>query len=253
MKTENTSSPLKIATLIAAIFFSITACAGSANQPDPSTTSSICSNNLFPVKQGATWTYSSTGGPNGDFNFTDTITEIRADGFTLTSQPPNLSYKQEWLCTTDGLSVLQLSGGTTGSISTQNITAQFTTLQTTGVSLPRDITPGMKWQYDMQMEGSVPMPGEQTQSPVTFSLAMQELGKETITIPAGTFNADKIQAAFVVQINADFQGSTVPYTINGSSIVWYAPGVGYIKSIENVDFSGTPFTSTTELLSYNIP
>jgi hypothetical protein len=45
----------------------------------------------------------------------------------------------------------------------------------------------------------------------------------------------------------------VPISINASSMVWYAPGVGFIKSIENSDFGGTPYTSTTELQSYIIP
>jgi hypothetical protein len=82
---------------------------------------------------------------------------------------------------------------------------------------------------------------------------MQEMGKETVTVPAGTFEAVKFQATSLVQITADFQGLQVPVTMNGTSLIWYAPGVGYIKSVENSDFSGTPFTSTTELQSYSLP
>jgi hypothetical protein len=147
----------------------------------------------------------------------------------------------------------QLGGGTTASVSMQNMISDFKTLEVNGLSLPKEITSGMQWTYVLSMEGSVAMPGENTQSPGVFNLTMQELGKESITVPAGTFEATKIQATFNAQIDVDFQGSPVPYTVNGSSIVWYAPGVGFIKSIENIDFSGTTFTSNTELQSYSIP
>ena len=46
---------------------------------------SDCNNALFPIKLGASWTYFSSGGPNGDFTYTDTITEFQSGSFTLTS------------------------------------------------------------------------------------------------------------------------------------------------------------------------
>lgn len=213
-----------------------------------------CKNNFLPIVSGATWNYFSMGGPNGDFAYTDTITEVNADTFILRSQFPQLSLSQKWFCSKDGLLALQLGGGTSASVSMQNMISDFKTIHVSGVSLPHTISPGMQWQYELQMEGSVATPGETTtQSPGTFKLAMQEMGNETITVAAGTFESVKIQATFEAQINVDFQGSLVPYTVNGSSIVWYAPGVGFVKSIENIEFSGTPFTSTTELQSYTIP
>lgn len=252
--------------LILASLVFITACNGSnessvvpiptimpANKSSQNAANEYCDNPLFPIKNNASWTYSSRGGPNGDFSYTDTITEIHPEGFVLTSQFPTLTLTQEWLCTPEGYIARQLGGGTTASVSMQNMITDFKTLQVSGLSLPRVIIPGMQWQYILTMQGSVAMPGEQTQSPGTFSLDMQEVGSEPIIIPAGTFQATKIQAAFNANIDVDFQGSLVRYTINGSSVLWYAPGIGFVKSIENIDFSGTTFTSTTELQSYKIP
>ncbi len=212
-----------------------------------------CENELLPVVQGASWVYSSIGGPNGDFTYKDTISETHAGGFTLTSDFPNQSVNQTWVCTPDGLIAYQLGGGTTASVSMQNMISGFTTIEVNGLSLPALVTPGQTWNYNLTMEGSIETPGGAVQSPGTFKLDMQELGKESITVPAGTFEATRIQATFNAQISVDFQGSPVPYMVNGTSIVWYAPGVGYIKSIENIDFSGTTFTSTTELQTYSIP
>lgn len=222
--------------------------------PGISTNSGLCQNDLFPVKPGATWTYLSTGGPGGDFAYTNSITEVRENGFILSAAFADLTRTQEWSCEPGGLKALQLGGDSIAGISTQTMTAEFTTIAAEGLSLPREITPGMQWQFNLGLEGSVAMPGEQqTQSTGAYSVAMQALGRESVTVPAGTFEAVKIQATTTVQLNADFQGVPVPITANVSSILWFAPGVGFIKSIENSDFSGSPYTATTELQTYTIP
>jgi hypothetical protein len=228
-----------------------TACTTSGVSSGPSGT---CDNALYPVKQDATWTYASTGGPNGSFTYTDTITNVRADGFTLLSQFADVTRAQEWRCEADGLKALQIGGGSAAGISTQGITAAFTTLEVTGISLPREITPGMQWQYGLKMLGTLAMPGDQ-QSPSngTYSVNLQEMGQETITVPAGVFETVRFQANSNVDIMTDFQGVQVPVKYTGVTLIWYAPGVGYVKSVENGDFSGTVFSVTTELQSYRIP
>jgi hypothetical protein len=219
-----------------------------------SSTSEFCNNPLLPVRQGASWVYSSTGGPIGDLIYTDTITEVHADGFTITSQFTDGSRPQAWRCTADGLLALQPGGSTAAGISTQGMTAEFTTVDITGLSLPKTITDGQQWQFNMTMQGTIAMPGEQqSQSSGTYAVEMQALGRETVTVPAGTFDAVKIQANSKVNVNTDFQGTSLPITFDGTSILWYAPNVGYIKSIENGNFSGTTFTTTTELQTYQIP
>jgi len=179
---------------------------------------------------------------------------VSVDGFTLTSQFDGVSRAQEWHCGQDGLQALQIGGGSAAGISTQGITAEFMTSDVTGISLPREITSGMQWQYDLKMQGTMAMPGDQ-QSPSsgTYSVTMQEMGRESVTVPAGTFETVKLQANSNVDIMTDFQGIQVPVKYTGITLIWYAPGVGYIKSVENGDFGGTVFSVTTELQSYQIP
>jgi hypothetical protein len=225
------------------------------SEPNTSPTlSELCDNALYPTTQGAAWVYTSIGGPSGSFNYTNSITEERADGFTLTSQFPDLTRTQEWACQPDGLKALQLGGGSAAGISIQGMTAELTTSEITGISLPKDITLGMQWQYSVALQGTVAMPGDQqSQSNGTYSVTMKELGKETVTVPAGTFEAIKIQSNSAVDIIATFEGIEVPVKFNGTTITWYAPGVGYVKSVENGDFGGTAFSAATELQSYSIP
>lgn len=217
-------------------------------------TGGSCDNPLYPVRQGASWAYINSGGPNGTFVYSDTISAVRAGGFTITSQFANLTRTQEWSCELDGLKALELGGGTTASITAQGMTAEFTTSDITGISLPLNITSGLQWQYNLKIQGSIPMPNEQQiQSDGTYSIIMQEIGVETVTVPAGTFDTVKIQASSTVEILVPFGNENVPMKYSGTSITWYAPGVGYVKSIENWDLGSTPYTATTELQTYVIP
>ena len=245
------------------ILVTLSACTGSGMK-DPQvsppfteqspTTSGLCNNVLYPIKQDATWTYASTGGPGGSFTYTDTITSTRADGFTITSQFADLTRTQEWTCQADGLIALQLGGGTAAGISTLGMTAAFTTSEVTGISLPKEVTAGMQWNYSLKMQGTMAMPGDQqAQSNGAYSVIMQEVGTESITVPVGVFEATKIQANSTIDIITIFEGIEVPIRFNGITISWYVPGIGFVKSVENGDFGGTTFSATTELQSYNVP
>lgn len=260
--------PAIIIFLIGLLATSLTACGtNSANSPevvlpilqtsDPNlspTTSELCDNALYPVKQGASWVYASTGGPSGSFNYINSITEARTDGFTLTSQFADATRAQEWACQPDGLKALQLGGGSAAGISIQGMTTSLTTSDVTGLSLPRAIDPGAQWQYSLALQGTVVMP-DNPQAPANgvYSVTMQALGSETVTVPAGTFEAVKIQSTSTVDIISAFAGKETPIKFNGTTITWYAPGIGYVKSVENGDFGGTAFSATTELQSYSIP
>jgi len=260
--------PAIILFLISLLLATLTAC--SANSTDNSevvlpvlqtsnpggspTSNGICGNVLYPTAQGATWVYTSAGGPSGTFNYTNSITQARADGFTLTSQFTNIARTQEWSCQPDGLKAIQLGGGSAAGISIQEMTASLTASEVTGVSLPKDVTSGMQWQYSLALQGTVAMLGDpQAPAKGTYTAVMQQMGSETITVPAGTFEAIKIQSNSTVDIISTFAGNELPIKFNGTTITWYAPGVGYIKSVENGDFGGEAFSATTELQSYSIP
>ncbi|HUM28278.1 MAG TPA: hypothetical protein PKN81_18705, partial [Anaerolineales bacterium] len=129
-----------------------------------------------------------------------------------------------------------------------------TTIEINGISLPKEVTPGMQWAYSLKMQGTMAMPGDQqAQSSGVYSVTTQEIGRETITVPAGTFEAVKLQSNSTIDIVTSFEGIDVPIKFNGTTISWYVPGVGFVKSVENGDFGGTTFAATTELQSYNIP
>lgn len=212
-----------------------------------------CTNPFYPVVKGATWNYASTGNPAGTFNYTDTITDSRPDGFTLTSQFINLTRKQEWSCKPEGLQALQLGSGS-AALSTTDLSTDFKTVTVNGVTLPANIKTGEKWNYELNSKGSATLQNGQTsESTNSVKMNAEAIGAESVTVPAGTFNAIKVQVDSTLNVNATLQGTTIPFTITSKTTRWYAPGVGWIKTVESSDFGGTPTTSTTELQSYKIP
>jgi hypothetical protein len=260
--------PAIIIFFIVPLLTSLTACgAGKENNPgvvlpiiqtSEQNTSPIsnglCNNALYPITQGAAWVYTSTGELNESFNYTNSISSVRADGFTLISQFTDVTRTQEWSCQPDGLKALQLGGGSAVGILIQGMTAELTTSEVTGISLPKSITSGMQWQYSLALHGTVVMPGDpQAPAKGIYSVIMQEMGSETVTVPAGTFEAIKIQSNSTIDIISTFAGTEVPIKFNGTTIAWYVPGIGYVKSVENGDFGGDAFSATTELQSYSIP
>src|SRR5215211_1728484 len=94
----------------------------------------LCTNVYYPVREGATWIYKSTGGPAGEYSFTDTITSIREDGFTLSTQIGDMARTQEWTCSAEGLTALQLGGAPAAMLNSQEIEMSLDVSNVTGVT-----------------------------------------------------------------------------------------------------------------------
>lgn len=187
----------------------------------------LCDNPLYPVKQNATWTYSSTNGTN-TFNYTETITQVTSTGFTITIQINDVTKKQNWSCETGGLKATQF-GLFNYAVTSSNI------LEITGVNLPKEIISGMQWLYSLKLENG------------NYTVIMQEMGSEDVTTPAGTFSATKFQATH------QFESVDASLNFSNASTVWYANNIGLIKFINDVKKSNETSKSTTELISYTIP
>jgi|SRR6185503_13972502 len=118
--------------------------------------SASCANPYYPVREGSTWTYQSTGSPAGNYSFTDTITALRPDGYTLTSKFDTLTRTQEWACKPEGLVALQLGGG---ALTSQNLKLEVETQNTSGVSYPANIAMGDQWDYALDFTGKMDLAG----------------------------------------------------------------------------------------------
>ena len=213
----------------------------------------FCSNVYYPVRQGATWTYKSTGGPAGEYSFTDIITAVREDGFTLSTQIGDLTRTQEWTCTAEGLAALQLGGAPAAMLNSQNIQLNLDINNATGVTFPSQINPGDQWQQNMDVTGSVKAMNEEAEAAGTVQMSFNAVGNESVTVPAGTFDALKVNVEVALNVNATYEGITLPVSFSGAYTYWFAPGVGWVKANGTGNVLGSSFTDTTELQSYKIP
>lgn len=222
------------------------------NTPNPA---GLCANNLIPVKQGATWTYTDNAGTSDSEDFTATFSSVRPDGFTVSvTSAGSPAIDQQWTCTPAGIVASSLgSGQGVLGLTVAGIQASLSTSNPTGVTLPANVQTGTKWPYGLDIAGSLSQGNLQADLKGNIATSMEAVGTESVTVPAGTFNAIKVQGTSTLSVGASYQGLSLPITSVINTTFWFAPGVGWIKSTESGNLLGTAFSSTTELKSYTIP
>lgn len=214
---------------------------------------SICAHQYYPVREGATWTYQSTGSPADDYRFTDTITAVRDDGFTLTTEYEKFTRTQEWFCSPEGLFALELGGPVVAALQSQAIELDLELKNRSGITFPHDIAAGDTWQHSLEFEGDMNIAGEEGTASGIAQANFNALGMESVLVPAGTFNAMKIQVETLVNLNVTHEGLTVPITYTATYTYWFAPDVGWVKASGSVTLAEQSFTENIELQSYRIP
>jgi hypothetical protein len=216
-------------------------------------TQGACANSLFPVVKGATWTYAGSGGTAGSYSYTDTVTDVRPDGFKITSTfDNNLARTQQWNCKPEGLVALQLPGAA-AVIATQQMHAELVTSNVQGVTLPSSISPGDEWPFSLDLKGTQEVSGAKAQTTSHAVYNFKAVGVESVTVPAGTFDAMKINGDLTLKVIAKVSGLSIPVTVTLHTVSWFAPGVGMVKAASNGDLMGTALNDTLQLQTYHIP
>jgi hypothetical protein len=194
-----------------------------------------------------------TGGPNGPTSYTDTISSVEGDSFVLTTTFEDITRTQRWSCGPDGLVALDF-GGASAALALADLQADFNTTEATGITLPAAISQGDRWSQTFTLEGTQTLPGDQT-ADVTGQVQYDATasGLESATVSAGTFEALRVDSTSTMNITVQMSGITVPTTIVGTTVQWYAPNVGMVRSIEKSNIFGTEVEVTSELTGYSLP
>jgi hypothetical protein len=122
------------------------------------------------------------------------------------------------------------------------------------VTLPSEISPGDTWSQTFTLEGTQNVTADQTSNVVgQVKYDSTAVSVESVTVPAGTFDALRVEGPNSMDLTVEMSGFTVPMTISGTLVRWYAPGVGYVKSVETSNVFDIDVEITTELASYSIP
>lgn len=231
----------------------VAACSPATNNNGNTTVTGTCANEYYPVLQGATWTYESTGGPAGDYRFTDTISAAKNGSFTLTSQYGDLTYIQDWNCLEEGLSSRQPAGSIAAILRTQDLTFPFEVKQVDGVTLPPALTIGDEWQHSITFDGKMEIANAPATAEGTAHTNYKVLDTDSISVPAGSFETIRIQVGINLDVTIKVQGISVPASFSGTYTYWYARGIGLVKAEGQGSIASASFSETIELQSYNIP
>ena len=242
-----------LAFLLAACGGTPTPAPGEPTVAPTAASSGLCANDFFPVVDGATWTYASSGSA-ADVSWTSTITDVSDSNFTMTNQFDTLTATQQWSCTADGLAALQYGSGPEATLLATGVTGSFETTGTSGVTFPTHLSAGDTWSQSFNIHGDMNIAEGQTATAdgmVTQNYTA--VGSEDVSVPAGDFSAMKVETSINFDMQITVNGLTVPFNIKSTETNWWAPGTGWVKSVSTYSIEGSSSSSTTELQSFSIP
>jgi hypothetical protein len=205
---------------------------------------SQCANPYYPITKGATWEYQLSG--TSTDTFVRSIPNVRENGFDDQDVFSSGTTRQgSWECQQGNLiSLTPNSGG--AAVLTEGVQAIYTIESSTGISFSADPQPGQEWTQNAVYIGQESTNGVNIQTRNVMNLACKVIGVEPVSVPAGDFEALKIDCSTDIAISIS---GTPAFNFTSASSAWYAQGVGMVKS------SGSSNLGPIEvvLLSYNIP
>ena len=213
-----------------------------------------CANEFYPVKANANWLYTSGGSPSGAYQLLNTITEVSPNGFKMTSQFRKKPRRLTWECRSEGLVATQLIADNATNIAAFEKFPIFKISNITGVNIPVTINPGMEWTLDFDVTGSDSRTGGSNASNMTGHIASKYKAgnKESVTVPAGTFDAIPIQVDTLIQFTVQAPTGATTLALKSSYTYWFAAGVGWVKANGSGQLGGLDYFETIQLDSYKI-
>jgi hypothetical protein len=213
-----------------------------------------CNHPFFPAVVGGTWTYAGVDSIAGPYSFTDTITSMQDDGFTLTGDFGDLVRTQQWSCSEAGLAVLDYEGMGAAQVSTSGLNFELETTGVSGVTLPIDLAPGSTWTQSFTLSGLMSLAGAPESSASGTAIASNEaIGFETVEVPAGSFEALRIERTIEINLLVSVGESTLPVAVSSVETTWFAEGVGWIRSSFTGTIQDQALDESIELTAFSIP
>jgi hypothetical protein len=207
-----------------------------------------CANPYLPIIAGAAWNYSLTGSATD--TFTRSILSVDENEFTEQDVfGAGVTRQGKWSCDNGSLIALDPANGPSAGVSSYSLDVDFQTKELSGVTLPATIHAGDTWSQSITLEGTSTISGQSIPAKNHTTSDCTAVGLESVTVPAGTFDAMRIDCKVSIHITITMNGTDIPTNLNMNSTNWYAEKVGLIKAVS----SGAGFDSTIELTSYTIP
>jgi hypothetical protein len=112
-----------------------------------------------------------------------------------------------------------------------------------GVTLPTSVTEGDEW----EQRTSIMFSSKDIASSATITHEAEAIGMESVTVPAGTFQAMRIDVTSTMDLMNYPGGEDI--TFEGT--YWLAPGVGLVRMAGGGEAMGVEFFSEIQLVISN--
>jgi hypothetical protein len=212
--------------------------------PTPAVAQTACDHPYFPLRTGSSWTYST---PQGNMTWSVGSAGGSNDSAEATMEiaMPEVSMTVHWSCSSAG--IVSYDFGNLSAAGLGNI-VNMDVVDSSGAFLPAAdlLAPGYSWPSNYTVVMHVSQEGFAVDWTMVVSETWTATGIESVTVPAGTFEALRVDGNESVSMTG--MGQDVNVTVNMT--YWYAKGVGVVR-----------YTSTTsegsssggELTSYTVP
>jgi hypothetical protein len=209
-----------------------------------------CANDYQPVARGDTWTYDVSG--SGGTGYTDTITNAAASGFTITSDFGRVRRQTQWSCRPEGLVALRFGGGAAGTLTSEGLWALLRTTGVTGITIPRSIGLGDTWHQTFELKGTIEIGGARTTASGSVDERFEAGGVDSVTVPAGAFDAVAIDTMLTFDIQTMVAGVRTPVKVVSTGTTYLARGIGLVKATSETSLFGQLLSATVELTGYSV-
>jgi len=201
-----------------------------------------CSHPYMPLNEGSSITYLSTGAGDGT-TYTQAVTSNTGDTATLTYsfEGEELTLDYNLNCTSDGISA---AGYLDFSSIREGTGIRTETRSASGPLLPDDLDVGSSWSSNFEMlvtytDPNFPIP----ESVQTMDISRTAVRRESVTVPAGTFDALVVEANFNLN-NEAFPTGPISFT----QTEHWVEGIGLVRTAGADPGGGSTVTEAVNIV-----
>ncbi|MFA6447376.1 MAG: hypothetical protein WCW31_03935 [Patescibacteria group bacterium] len=208
----------------------------------PSTTASDeCGNPYYPFKSGMAITYHESSTNKAVESSDYTIRTVKVVGTTATIRAELGDGATADMTADCASGSVALKGSSSLGAAAEGTTFKTTVISSEGTSMPADVKAGSTWNHSetiqMDLEGGAAAGLGSIK--MTTTEKSRAISEESVTVPAGTFKAIKVEVKRTTTSAAKI--GNIPATTQ-TTTEWWVKGIGMVKSVT----VGQEGTTTTE-------
>lgn len=202
--------------------------------------SGACANPFYPIRDDWVWTYRTFAAEALASEYTQSYTNVSAEGFTNIVQLEGATVEAAWLCSEEGL----ISSEYASIALTSVPDLSFETLDYSGIYLlPADQWAlNATWETTYDVRTAFTVEGMSVETDMSVVMQNEIVAIEEVTVPAGTYpEAYRVDAYTTMDMSMSGISTSMDFMVSQ----WFVRGVGLVKSSSTYE----GMTSGIELVS----